>query len=233
MFTQAREWLKIYFFYGIIFFCVGLVGYLLNNDAVGLNSSLGYFRRILTEMPVVKELDRWRTGREIPVFNDLSGSVVFLIYPDQNTGADGDSGELFRMRKAELESHFKKVIAVPVTEAREWDQQLVNLVTGSGEQILIGVKTTVIPGKSAKAFRVQNHLFLNIPDRLWPIFFQQAILSLTSQLPAITIHQHLQADCRFFEFIYEKSAEPGADEKVFSSLIAILERVGISGRRVL
>jgi hypothetical protein len=228
MFAQAREWLKVYLFYGILFFSVGFVGYLLNNNAAGLNDSVGYFRKILTDIPVVKELERWRSEREIPVFSNFSEPVVFFVYP-----ADEQSGEFFRMRKAELENHFKQVTAVPVTEAGEWDQQLASLSSGSGDHILIGMKTTVITGKNAKNIIGQNHLFLNLPDRFWPSFFQQSILSLSSRLPSITIRQHTQGDCPIFEFIYEESAGSGKDDQAFNCLIDILEKMEISGRRVL
>ncbi len=130
---QINGWKKVYFFYGIVFFGLGVLGFFFNNRLSLSRLAQLAFANVSQELSDLG-LIPFGESRAVTVFNPRLRSIV-LVYPE-NTGGSLYDG--LKERILYREGARTEVISYPVSE-REWFKSPQSRWLLNNDRFVIGV----------------------------------------------------------------------------------------------
>jgi hypothetical protein len=155
MLNSLKGWIKIYLFYGVIFFLLGLFGSLAS-DQVGLAnwSALQFqnFKQVWAFLTVGENDEP-----AIPAFTSKSDRLVLQVYSDKEPNRQFDT--MLQKLQIKLQSRFLQIIRIPVVNL---NTPVPELDSGKVPSILIGFRQSsdLSPGDS----EIHNSLYWGIAD---------------------------------------------------------------------
>ncbi|HBE77336.1 MAG TPA: hypothetical protein DDW65_06080 [Firmicutes bacterium] len=159
MLSSLKGWLKIYLFYGLIFFLLGLFGSLASDQVKLANWSALQFqnlKRVWTFLTVGENDEP-----AIPAFTSSSGRFILQVYRDQEPNRQFDT--MLQKLQIKLQSRFPQIISIPVVNL---NTPVPELDSGKVPGILIGFKQSSDLPKADKAdLVIHNSLYWGIPDQ--------------------------------------------------------------------
>ncbi len=130
---QMSGWKKIYFFYGIIFFVIGLLGFLFNSQFSVTKLTqlpLDYFSRELADLGLMPSGE----SREVTISNHVSTPIVLLCL---NSNVDHKYQVLNEQIQFKIEERFQ-MVRYPVSGG-EWFQSPQTRMLLNDDRFLIGL----------------------------------------------------------------------------------------------
>ncbi len=156
MVKSLKGWLKIYLFYGVVFFLLGLFGSLAS-DQVRLQAWSNRQKEKLVGV--------WsqivQSGNDepiVPAFTNHSGKVILQVYEPDNQQTVTPFKSLIQELQRQLKTHFQQVLIMPVENfnTNSWESN------SSDFPILIGFKKT--HEISQKGVIIRNRFFFGMPE---------------------------------------------------------------------
>lgn len=171
MLIPEKGWLKVYLFYGILFFFLGLAGCFLKNNGEVSVSTMDYLQRVFSSFSLVENPDWLGNDPIIPAFSENStGPEVVFLYPEHRHDPEGKLKRLVQVGSEELSDKYRKVRLIPVEEKR-FDETLERLITQGNNQLLIGFKVTG-SGNRFQLFLSASEPFF---DQAWKTFLDGCV----------------------------------------------------------
>ncbi|MGE5583859.1 MAG: hypothetical protein ACM3X9_15185 [Bacillota bacterium] len=161
MLTLKKSWLKIYLFYGVIFFLIGFCASLTSEETgvtFWLKKQNAQIRQFWLP-PVAKE--------DAAVFSGQSPEIVLLDY--SNALAPGKTTSFCRQLQGDLEKIFQKITIVPVSDLQQMDKLVGVMTPGEKPWIMVGI----IEGNpwSKCFFSLPGPALSLSTDRIWSALF--------------------------------------------------------------
>jgi hypothetical protein len=214
MVNLLKGWLKIYLFYGAIFFLLGLFG-LLASDEVRLTV---WSARQIQRISRIWSADTFQVNEDqiVPAFTSQFDSIMLQVYRPKDTNIQFD--ELLQQLQIKLRGHFRRVIALPVADLNKLDLESGNPPT---PWVLVGFTQTKNPGIGSEI--LCNNLYFGIPDQASPLFTGKLLQTLTAKLPVVTFNKPRTEQTGIFKLSWNTTDNSEqVNSEVFAAFIKIL-----------
>lgn len=211
MVKLLKGWLKIYLFYGVIFFLLGFLGNLATDGARIADLSarkikkFGYF--------LTKNFWHPKADQEIPVFSGQGNEVVLFVY----SGNERNNSTNYRIKQVQnkLQSDFRRVLLRPVSDRHELKLRIGELSTQRVPWILVGLPT----GLNSTAFsgsHFSSQFFFSLPDPSLDLVSTKIFQNMLLKFPTIGIHKYSLGPVNVIEFAWQGTAEVNSpDDEIF------------------
>jgi hypothetical protein len=207
-----KGWQKIYLLYGVLFFLLGLFGYLASDEVRLAAWSARQIQSIsrIWSLNLLHEDE----GQAIPAFTSRFGEVVLQVYRGKDTNRQFEN--LLQQLQSNLQKNFQRVITIPVAELNsvEFDNQSTPIV-------LVGFNQTSISKPEDTALR--NNLYFGMPDQASYLLAGKLIQMISAQLPEFTFSKQVVGQITVFNLSWDSSSDSQlVNSKVFSAFLKII-----------
>lgn len=216
MINLFKGWLKIYLFYGAIFFLLGLFGYLASDQIKLANWSARQIQKINKVWSLITFRDD--KDQTVPASTNQSGKIVLQVY--QTEDMDSRYKELLQQLQSELQRRFRQVIIMPVVDLNTQDLELVNPNTSL---ILIGYKQA--PNLQRGGLAMRNSLYFGMPEPAVHLFAGKLIQTMTGKLPAFHFTKQVYGYSAIYELNWDTSGDTeNFDNEIFSTFMKVMDQ---------
>jgi hypothetical protein len=215
MMNLFKGWLKIYLFYGVVFFLLGLFG-CLASDQVRLTA---WSTRQMAEISQVWPLLTFPGTRvqTVPAFTSRSGKIILQVYQPNETGLPFES--LLKQLQSKLQRHFRQVIIMSVGDIHSLDLES---TMQSMPAFFIGFERT--PNLQQGSSAMRSTLYFGMPDSASYLVVGKLIQVMNGRLPAFYFNKQVYGHNAINELCWDTSDNTeNFDNEVFTTFIKIID----------
>jgi hypothetical protein len=218
MVKNFKGWLKIYLFYGVVFFLLGLFGSLAS-DLSGFQAWSNHQKESLVRV--------WsyivQSESAVPAFTSQSGKIILQVYDPENSQTMTPFKTFAQDLYNQLKNHFQQVLIMPVENMNTNSWESANLYSSS---ILIGFKKTQEISK--KGLIMKNQFFFSLPEADSSLIAGKLIQELANPLITFYLRKGTSSQNTIYELAWEQknSNDQGSsqEDEVFSAFMRIMNQ---------
>ncbi len=217
MVNHLKGWIKIYLFYGVVFFLLGLFGSLASDQTrIQAWSTLQKKNlvRIWSDITQTNESEP-----TVPAFTNHSGKIILQVYEPDNLQNATPFKSFVQELQNQLKNHFLQVTMILVESLNTGSWELSGL---SGSSILIGFKK--MPETSEKNVGIRNHFFFGMPETDSSLLAGKLTQALASRLSTFFLRKETGVQNTLYELMWDekKGNQNNRESEVFSTFMQIM-----------
>ncbi len=212
-----HRWVKIYLFYGVIFFLLGLTGYLAKHEGKIESWSVANYRKLNDYISGLFQVDRH--PEETTVMADRQQQIIFLIY---SNGRNTNLNKFIQNKiQATLAKKFRSIIPITVDNLINLELVYEDFKLQETPWILTGYNRIRSGSNNSREFK--NQLYVSCPEESLRTISAQIFLTYIEILPNLIIQKQLGNKLRVIEFSWVDNNETDCpDQELLNSLLEIL-----------
>lgn len=199
-----KKWSKIYLFYGVIFFLLGLFGYLASNEDSLVYWSSKQLAKLNNVLTILKK-PWWDNNEEVPVLANKVSKV--LLFYNSNSNSNEAVNYFVNQIQKKWNTNYQKVTILPVTDLRDLDENLSELIYQRTTWVFVGFNKNKIPVPIGDTSCFQFKLLFSIPEQALDLSLLKLMKEMSEKLPSFTISKRLLEHCIVFEFGWNENIE--------------------------
>ncbi len=217
MVNHLKGWIKIYLFYGVVFFLLGLFGSLASDQTrIQAWSTLQKKNlvRIWSDITQTNESEP-----TVPAFTNHSGKIILQVYEPDNLQNATPFKFFVQELQNQLKNHFPQVTMILVESLNTGSWELSGL---SGSFILIGFKKTL--ETSEKNVGIRNQFFFGMPETDSSLLAGKLTQALAVRLSTFFLRKETGVQNTLYELMWDekKGNQNNLESEVFSTFMQIM-----------
>jgi hypothetical protein len=223
MMKLFKGWFKIYLFYGVVFFLLGLLGSLASDQ----DRLTAWFDRQKEKVALAwsQYITPENGGPFVPAFANHSGKVIIQIYqagePPQSNSMAFES--MLQDLQNQLREHFQQVMMMPVEDFHTLSLESSSVSTSL---ILIGFKRSPEISKSVSVIR--NQFYFGMSDSVSSLLAGKLTQTLGGQLPVYSLNKRIDMQNTIYELDWDEDSSTkesaSLDNEVFLRFMKIMNQ---------
>jgi hypothetical protein len=216
MMNLWKRWTKIYLFYGVAFFLLGLFG-CLASDQVKLTAWSARQMQNINHLWSLFTL----SGQEeplVPAYGSQSDKIIVQVYLANPNRLLFET--LLQQLRSKLQQYFQQVIITPVDDLHSL--MMMEPIEPTAPSILIGYKYS--PNSHQDGSDMQNSLYFSMPDPASDLFASKFLQAMSAKLPAYRFSKQLSSNRMIYQFDWNGSGEgDNLSNEIISTFIRAMD----------
>ncbi len=217
MVNPLKGWIKLYLFYGVVFFLLGLFGSLASDQTriqAWYTLQKKNLVRIWSDIAQMNE-----NGPTVPAFTNHSGKIILQVYEPDNLENATPFKSFVQELQGQLKNHFPQVMLIEVESLDPGSWELAGL---NGSSILIGFKK--MPEISGKNGGIRNRFFFGMPETNSSLLAGKLTQALAGRLSTFSLKKETGVKNTLYEFMWDEKQgnQNNRESEVFSTFMQII-----------
>lgn len=217
MVNHLKGWIKIYLFYGVVFFLLGLFGSLASDQTRIQAWSTRQKENLVRIWADITQTNESEPA--LPAFTNHSGKIILQVYEPDNLGNATPFKSFVQELQGQLKNHFPQVMLIWVESLDTGTWELSGL---NGSSILIGFKKT--PEISEKKGGIRNQFFFSMPENDSSLLAGKLTQALAGRLSTFFLRKETGVRNTLYEFMWDEKQgnQNNRESEVFSTFMQIM-----------